>query len=380
MNNFWSQVFLGNTLKDWAIAIGIIIVTFIVLRIARNIVLGRLKLWSQRTNTQFDDFLISLIDRFVVPFLYILGIYWGLQSLQLSPKVARVTHVAILVAGTFFIVRLISSAIAYLINNYVGHQGDQESRRKQARGIVVLVNIVIWVIGVLFLIDNLGYNITTIITGLGIGGIAIALATQAILGDLFSYFVIFFDKPFEIGDFIIIGDKMGTIENVGIKTTRIRSLSGEQLILSNTDLTNSRVHNYKRMEKRRIVFSLGIVYDTPVEKVRRVPEIIRKSIEAQPDTQFDRAHFLSFGDFSLKYEVVYNVLSPDYNLYMDRQQAINFDIMKAFEAESIAFAFPTQTLFISNGSTNGHAEDGGHNLEKSSSANPAPNKNINMNS
>ncbi len=380
MNNFWSQVFLGNTLKDWAIAIGIIIVTLIVLRITRNIVLSRLKLWSQRTNTQFDDFLISLIDRFVVPFLYILGIYWGVQSLQLSPKIARITHVAILVTGTFFIVRLIIAAIAYLINNYVGHQGDQESRRKQARGIIVLVNIVIWAIGILFLIDNLGYDITTIIAGLGIGGIAVALATQAILGDLFSYFVIFFDKPFEIGDFIIIGDKMGAVEYVGIKTTRIRSLSGEQLIFSNTDLTNSRVHNYKRMEKRRIVFSLGIVYDTPVEKVRRVPEIIRKIIEAQPDTLFDRAHFLSFGDFSLNYEVVYNVLSPDYNLYMDRQQAINFDILKAFEDESISFAFPTQTLFINNGSTNGHAEDGGLHLEKPSAGNPAPNKNINMNS
>jgi small-conductance mechanosensitive channel len=380
MNNFWSQVFWGNTLKDWAIAISIIIVTFIVLRIARKIVLGRLKLWSQRTNTQFDEFLISLINRFVVPFLYILGIYWGVQSLQLSPKVAKVTNVAILVAGTFFVIRIVIAAIAYLINNYVGNQDDRETRRKQARGIIVLVNVVVWVIGLLFLIDNLGYNITTIITGLGIGGIAIALATQAILGDLFSYFVIFFDKPFEIGDFIIIGDKMGAIEYVGIKTTRIRSLSGEQLILSNTDLTNSRVHNYKRMEKRRIVFSLGIVYDTPVEKVRRVPEIIRKIIEAQPDTQFDRAHFLSFGDFSLKYEVVYNVLSPDYNLYMDRQQAINFGIMKAFEAESIVFAFPTQTLFVNNANTNGHAEDGAKNLEKPSSANLVSNKSINMNS
>ncbi|MBO9563636.1 MAG: mechanosensitive ion channel [Niastella sp.] len=352
MNNFWSQVFLGNTLKDWAIAIGIIICTFIALNIARRIVLSRLKLWSQRTNTQFDDFLVALINRFVIPFLYLLGVYWGVQSLQLSDKVARVTYVAILVAATFFVVRLIIAAISYLINNYVGSQNEQENRRKQARGIIVLVNVVVWVIGLLFLIDNLGYNITTIITGLGIGGIAIALATQAILGDLFSYFVIFFDKPFEIGDFIIVGDKMGAVEYVGIKTTRLRSLGGEQLVFSNTDLTNSRVHNYKRMEKRRIVFTFRISYNTPTDKLSRIPGIVKKIIEAQPDAQFDRAHLLAFGDFSFNFEVVYNVMSPDYNLYMDRQQAINLEMVKAFEQESIRFAYPTQNLIIGNGSQN----------------------------
>jgi small-conductance mechanosensitive channel len=357
MDPFWSQVFWGNSLKDWAIAISIIVVTLLVLRIARNIMLRRLKLWSQRTNTQFDDFLISLSDRFVIPFLYILGLYWGLQTLTLSDKVTRVTNVVVLFAGTYFIVRLIASTISYFINAYVGSHSDQVGRRKQARGIIVLVNILVWVIGILFLVDNLGYNITTIITGLGIGGVAIALASQAILGDLFSYFVIFFDKPFEIGDFIIIGDKMGAVEYVGIKTTRIRSLSGEQLIFSNTDLTNSRVHNYKRMEKRRIVFTFRISYSTPKEKVTRIPGIIKKIIEAQPDTQFDRAHLLSFGDFSFNFEVVYNVLNPDYNLYMDRQQAINFDMMKAFEQESIRFAYPTQNLIIGNGSSKTEAAE-----------------------
>lgn len=348
MNNFWGQVFLGNTLKDWAIAIGIIAITFVVLRIAKKIVLSRLKLWSQRTNTQFDDFLISLINRFVVPFLYILGVYWGVQTLKLSGKVDRVADVVILFTATYFIVRLIASAISYFINAYVGSHGENADRQKQARGIIVLVNIVAWIAGTLFLIDNLGYNITTIITGLGIGGIAIALATQAILGDLFSYFVIFFDKPFEIGDFIIVGDKMGAVEYIGIKTTRIRSLGGEQVVFSNTDLTNSRVHNYKRMDKRRVVFTFRVSYNTPVEKINKVPDMVKRIIEAQPDTQFDRAHFFSFGDFSLNFEVVYFILSPDYNLYMDRQQAINLEIMKAFEQEGVQFAYPTQNLIVTN--------------------------------
>lgn len=200
--------------------------------------------------------------------------------------------------------------------------------------------------GFLFLIDNLGYDITTLVAGLGIGGIAVALAAQTILGDLFSYLVIFFDKPFEIGDFIIIDDKMGTIEYIGIKTTRIRTLSGEQLICSNTDLTNSRVHNYKRMEKRRVVFSFGVIYQTAASQIKRIPGIVREIIESDAGNTFDRAHFSSYGDFSLNFEVVYYVMTPDYNIYMDRQQAINIAIFERFEQEKIEFAYPTQTVLL----------------------------------
>lgn len=353
MEQFWSQVFLGNTLKDWVIAVGIIVVTLVGLRIVRKLVLNQLRAWSKNTNTTFDDFIISLIDRFLIPYLYLLGIYFGVQVLTLSPKADRVADVVVMFVSTYFIVRMIASTISYFINSYVGAHTDQAGRKKQARGIVVLVNILVWAIGILFLVDNLGYNVTTIITGLGIGGVAIALASQAILGDLFSYFVIFFDKPFEIGDFVITGDKLGTIEYVGIKTTRIRSLSGEQVIFSNTDLTNSRVHNYKRMERRRLVFTFRISYATPMDKLEKIPAIVKEAILSQTDTQFDRAHLLSFGDFSYNFEVVYFVMSPDYNIYMDRQQAINFYMIKTFEKEGIRFAYPTQNLIIGNGNGNG---------------------------
>ena len=187
----------------------------------------------------------------------------------------------------------------------------------------------IWTVGVVFLIDNLGYDVTTLITGLGIGGIAIALAAQTILGDLFSYFVIFFDRPFEIGDFIIVDTKMGTIEYIGVKTTRIRTLSGEQLICSNTFLTNAQVHNYKRMEQRRVVFKLGVVYQTPHEKLKRIPEAVRAIIEKAEDVKFVRGHFSGFGDSSLDFEFVYYVLSSDYNIYMDKQQTIYFDVVRS---------------------------------------------------
>jgi len=166
------------------------------------------------------------------------------------------------------------------------------------------------------------------------------------LGDLFSYFSILFDRPFEIGDFIIIGDYLGTIEYIGVKTTRVRSLGGEQLIFSNTDLTNSRVRNYKRMEKRRVVFKLGVTYQTPLEKLKAIPGMIEDVIKSVSDTLFDRAHFFSYGDFSLIFEVVYYVIGADYNKYMNIQQEINFAVKKEFEKNKIEFAYPTQTLYL----------------------------------
>lgn len=184
------------------------------------------------------------------------------------------------------------------------------------------------------------------IAGLGIGGVAVALAAQAILGDLFSYFAILFDRPFEVGDFIILGDFLGTIEHIGIKTTRVRSLGGEQLVFSNTDLTSSRVRNYKRMGQRRVVFKLGVTYQTTLTQLETIPGMIEKIVKNVKNTTFDRAHFLSYGDFSLIFEVVYYVMSRDYNKYMDIQQEINFAVKKEFEAGNIEFAYPTQTVYL----------------------------------
>lgn len=343
---FWEKIIWGNSISNWSIAILIIAVSIFLLHIIKTIVITQIKRWSGKTNTTIDDFLVVSIERSVLPFFYLLSVYIGLSYLSFGQKTHNILRVALLVAATFFAIRLITSAISYVVENYTRSQQDAETRRKQARGIVVIASIIIWIIGIVFLIDNLGYDITTLVAGLGIGGIAIALAAQAILGDLFSYFVIFFDKPFEVGDFIIIGDKMGVVEYVGIKTTRIRALGGEQLILSNTDLTNSRVQNYKRMETRRVVFSIGVLYETPLEKLKKIPQIIKRVIEEQAELKFDRAHFSSFGSSSLDIEIVYFVSSPDYNLYMDKQQLINLAIFEEFEMEGIGFAYPTQKVYI----------------------------------
>ncbi len=198
----------------------------------------------------------------------------------------------------------------------------------------------------LLVLDNLGVNITALVAGLGVGGIAVALAMQTILGDLFASLSIVLDKPFVVGDFLIIGDLLGSVEYVGLKTTRLRSLSGEQLVFSNSDLLGSRIRNYGRMYERRVQFNIGVTYQTPRDRLVKIPQIIREAVEQQSDTRFDRSHFKEYGDFSLVFESVYYVMGPDYNKYMDIQQAINLHIHERFEQQGIEFAYPTQTLFV----------------------------------
>lgn len=346
MNNFWNTLILNNTIREWMISLGIILSCLIVLRLIQSIVISRIKVFSAKTKTLLDDFIISIIQSSVMPILYVLTFYFGLQYLNLPARADNVLRIAALVANTFFVLRFFTSFFGYFFNKALLRREKNTQREKQAKGILFIIQAIIWVLGILFLIDNLGYDITTLVAGLGIGGIAIALAAQTILGDLFSYLVIFFDKPFEIGDFITVDDKAGTIEYIGIKTTRIRTLSGEQLICSNTFLTNARVHNYKRMHERRIEFNFGVVYNTPAAKLKMIPQLVQKIIESIEGTRFDRAHFRSFGDFSLNFQVVYIVLTPDYNQYMDKQQSINLKIFELFETEKIEFAFPTQTVFV----------------------------------
>lgn len=340
------KVYFGNTVQSYLIALGIIVCSFIVIRIIRSVILGRLRAWSRKTETTVDDFLINGIEKSGIPLLYFGAVYMATTYLVFPARVEKIIFAAMLFILTFYVLRAITTSLKYFIFSFLKKQEDSETKEKQARGLIIIVNVVLWMLGAVFLLDNLGYDVSAIIAGLGIGGIAIALAAQTILGDLFSYFVIFFDRPFELGDFIVVDDKMGVVEYIGIKTTRLRTLGGEQLICSNTDLTNARVHNYKRMQQRRIVFSLGIIYQSTYEMVKSVPEIVKKIIENQSDVKFDRAHFSGYGDSSLNFEFVYYILNADYTVYMDKQQAIYLEIFKEFESKGIEFAYPTQTLFI----------------------------------
>ena len=357
-----SAVYFENTLQDYLIALGIIIVGLIAVRVFKQVVNNRLRKLSARTSTTADDYVIESINRYAIPVLYFAVVYFAITSLTLTDQIANILRIAAIVVITFFAIRFVSSAVLELLKAYVRRGEGGEEKVKQLKGIMLLINVIIWSIGLLFLFDNLGYDVTTVIAGLGVGGIAVALAAQNILGDLFNYFVIFFDRPFEIGDFIIVDDKMGAVEYIGIKTTRLKSLTGEQLVFANSDLTSSRIHNYKRMQRRRIVFKLGVVYHTSLDKVKQIPEILRAAVEAQNEAEekvlFDRAHFASYGESSLTFEVVYNVLSADYIQYMNVQQDINFRIYEAFEQRGIAFAFPTRTLYFAGQSSEKGVENG----------------------
>jgi small-conductance mechanosensitive channel len=346
MHELLNLSFFGNTIERYTLSLLIIVVGFLVLRLIQNYILARLRNLVSKTSSNLDDIALQVVEKFGIPIFRVLIIYFSVELLHFQPNVEKWLYIAYGVVVLYFSVTLLLTLVRKLLEAQVMKLENGETKLKQIGGIMVVLKIVVWSVGLLVLFSNLGYNVTTILTGLGIGGIAIALAAQNILGDLFNYFVIFFDRPFEVGDFITVDDKKGTVEYIGIKTTRIRSITGEQLIIANSNLTGSRIHNFKRLESRRVVFTIGVVYGMPLEKVKLIPELIKQIVSKPELVRFDRAHFIRYGDFSLDYEIVFFVNTPDYNIYMDILQQINFDIYEKFAAEKIDFAFPTQTLIF----------------------------------
>jgi len=291
----------------------------------------------------------DLLDRTKLVFVAIVGIWAGSYALSLPERAESIVH-AVLVLGLLLQTAFWATALVnYALSRYRKSVEDEDPGAATAMGALsFLSRLAVWAVITLIALDTLGIDITALVAGLGVGGIAVALAVQNVLGDLFGSLAIILDKPFVVGDFIIVGDSMGTVEHVGLKTTRVRSLSGEQLVIANSDLLSSRIRNYKRMQERRIVFQVGVVYGTPSEKLARIPEIIRNAIETRDNTRFDRSHFSTFGGSALNYETVYFMTVPDYNAYMDTQQAINLELYERFEEEGVEFAYPTQTLFVRN--------------------------------
>ncbi|MBB6611207.1 mechanosensitive ion channel family protein [Pontibacter sp. Tf4] len=346
MQDFLNRVYLHNTIQDYLIAAGIILIGSLLITIFRKSVLSRLRAWTENTHTRFDNFVVSSFSRFGIPALHIIVIYIGLNYLKFTALANRILIIATTVAITFLVIRFITSSLVLLIRSYFRRRYPDTNYTNEVSAISLIINIIVWMIGLGFLFDNMGYDLTAIIAGLGIGGIAVALAAQNILGDLFNYFVIFLDRPFEVGDSIAVGDKNGTIEHIGVKTTRLRSLTGEQLIIANSDLTSSRIHNYKRQERRRVDFTLGVAYETSTENLKAIPGLLRDIISEHELVAFDRAHFASYGESALNFTVVYNVLTSDFNQHMDLKQTINLRIFEAFAARGIEFAYPTRKLYV----------------------------------
>lgn len=333
-------------LEKFGIPLLIAVGVYIVLQVVRKVFLSRLRKMSLKTDILLDDLLVAVLNQTKSFFILAVALFVGIHFLGLSDR-----HYSYALKG--FIILLAIQTIIW------GKEGitswaeftilkkhNDPSVRTSLGFVSILLKFIFIVLVVLLALDNLGADVTTFIAGLGVGGIAIALATQNILGDLFSSLSIVMDKPFVIGDFISLGDWVGTIEHIGLKTTRIRSLTGEQIAISNSDLVASRVRNFKRMTERRIVFQLGVTYQTKRENLLRAPDLLRGIIEQEEGVRFDRAHFFRYGASSLDFEIVYWVLSPDYQVYADVHQKILYKIHQVFEQNELDFAYPTQTLHI----------------------------------
>ncbi len=344
---FWQDVYFGNSIKDWTIAFSIILIVFTALKIVQKIAISKLSMLARKTENQIDDLLADILAKTKILTLLVISFYVGLNFLNLKPGIIALSQkififILILQAGLWA-----GSGINFWLGRAVKKRMSEDSSSATTISFLGFVaRVFLWSIVLLLILDNLGVDITSLVAGLGIGGIAIALALQNILGDLFASLSIVLDKPFVIGDFIVVDELMGTIEHIGLKTTRIRSISGEQMIFSNNDLLKSRIRNYKRMSERRIVFGFGVVYQTSLEKLKLIDKIIKEIIKEQPRARLDRVHFKEYGDFSLNFEVVYYVTNPEFGVYMDVQEAINLEMFGRFQEEGIEFAYPTQTLFI----------------------------------
>ena len=349
--NILSRVYGENPVWRWILGVGVIVLVILVLRVVMRALIRRLGRYAAKTETRFDDLIVDLLEKTKALFVVVLALFAGSLTITLPEAADHIFRVAFVLSlliqagywGTAF--------VTFWINRYVSKRmADDPATATSMAALSFVAKLAVWAVVALLTLDNLGIDVTALIAGLGIGGIAVALAVQNILSDLFASLSIIIDRPFVIGDFIIVGEQAGTVEKIGLKTTRVRSLSGEQIIFSNSDLLSSRVRNYKRMYERRIVFSVGVTYQTSAGALEAIPGTVRSIIEAQPNTRFDRCHFKAFGDFALELETVYYMLVPDYGAYMDTQQAINLGILRAFGEAKIEFAYPTQTLFVEKGS------------------------------
>jgi small-conductance mechanosensitive channel len=356
--DYLDRIFYDNTLGSWLLALLAVLGVMGMVRLLTGVFLRRLSAYAKTTATGVDDFIADLIGRTKWLLLLLISLYVATFIVELPSRTDSLLSTIAVIALLMQAAIWAGAGVNFWLTRYRKRKLEEDPATATAfSALGFLIRLALWSVVLLLILDNLGIDITTLVTGLGIGGIAVALALQNILGDLFASLSIVLDKPFVIGDFIIVGDLMGTVEKVGLKTTRVRSLSGEQLVFSNNDLLQSRIRNYKRMFERRILFSFGVIYQTPADKLAVIPGMVREIIDALEDTRFDRAHFKAFGNFSLDFEVVYYVLKPDYAVYMDKQQAINLALYRRFKEEGIEFAYPTQTLYVSPEKASGAAEE-----------------------
>lgn len=347
MQNFLSKEYFNNTVSDYLIFLLILIVGIGFISLLRRILFKHYLSKEERHKSVIDSMLVQSIKKYFTPVLYLILLYYSTIILTLNTTFNRIFQILIM-AGIIFYGALFASKIAVLISNKYLEKKNENADTAGIKWINNIIKFIVWVAAFFLFLENAGVRLTAVIAGLGIGGIAIAFAAQAILEDVFGFFSIIFDKPFEIDDFIVTGNYMGNVEHIGIKTTRLRSINGEQLIFSNKQLLSTCIQNYKRLQNRRVLFKVSVTYNTAAEKLREIPEIIKNIINSVDNTAFNRVHFAEFADYCLSFEIAYYVLSGDFVEYMDIKQEVNLLIKEEFEKRGIEFAFPTQMILFNN--------------------------------
>lgn len=344
--NLMDKIFLGNTLLNYLICVLIFLATYYFLKIIKTKVLTKLSQLSKKTETKIDDAILNVISQIKTIEYFIVSFYISLKFLKiLNHKLFIISKIAFLMVILYRVVLLIDELLSIAFENITESSKESEKSIKVIRNII---KTIIWLFGALFLLHNIGININSLLAGLGIGGVAIALAAQTILKDIFNFFVILLDKPFKVGDFISIPsiNISGNVEEIGLKSTKIRTLQGEIVIVTNSKISEEVIQNFSKMKERRIIVKVGVTYKTSVEKLKQISNIIENIIKNQRNVRFERVNFIKFSDSSLDFEFVYYILSPDYNEYIRTNEKILLEIVSSFEKNDIEFAYPTQTIYI----------------------------------
>ncbi len=337
--------FLGNKILDYLVFVLFLIILFISFKIFKIFFLKKINNVAKKFNNSVGNLIVSLLNSVKDSFYLFISFYLALKIINLNSSISKIIDVLLLFFLYYQFIKTTQILADYFINFFLEKQKEEDTKN----AILIIgkaTKVILWVITGLLIASNFGLNVTSLMAGLGIGGIAIAFALQNILSDLFSSFAIYFDKPFSVGDFIIVGDYKGTVEKIGVKTTRLIALQGEEIIISNKELTTSRIQNFKKMKRRRISFEFGVTYDTSLDRLKKINSIVTNIIKKEKLSEFDRIHFSKFNNFSLDFEIVYYILSNNYLDYMDTHQSILFEIKKQFEKEKISMAFPTQNIYI----------------------------------
>jgi small-conductance mechanosensitive channel len=343
----------GNGGWDYAQATLVFIGLMTAFKIFKLIILAYLFKLSQKTDNDVDDFAIRMVEELKPPFYLIIAFYIAIRPLNLNELVGKIVLGLFIIVLVFQAILIAQKVVDYILEKKIlkdiEDAEDAQNKRAVIRLLSKIFKIILWLIGALMILSNLGVDVSSLIAGLGVGGIAVAFALQGVLGDLFASFSIFIDQPFKVGDYVQAGTESGTVKKVGMKTSRIKTLNGEELVVVNTDIGSSRVHNFSRMEKRRVKYDIGVIYGTSSNKLKEIPKIIKKIVDKEKDVSFGRVRFTTFGESSLIFEVLYHINKSDFDLYLEIQEKINLAIYEEFEKNKIEFAFPTQTVHVNKG-------------------------------